>query len=87
MIVQTEAFLLGAQNIHSSKSNRDFVKISAMIEGSFCTFFVSKADGDQMKQAKQFAGLQKSGEPQKCVFTLEIEFTDRGTFVNVRAIQ
>lgn len=87
MIVQTEAFLLGAQQVHSNKSNRDFTKLSFVIEGNFCSFFVNKADGDQIRQAKQFAALAKSGEPQKCALTLELDFTDRGTFVNVRAVQ
>ena len=87
MRVETDAFILGAEDIHSSKSGKDFTKIAFVIEGKFCSFFVSKKDGDAFRQAKPFAGLAKSGEPQKCVLTLDIDFTDRGTFTNVRGVQ
>lgn len=86
MQVQTEAFILGATDVHSNKSGKDFVKLSFVIEGSFCTFFVLKQQGDQIKKAKQFAELAKTGNPQKCVVELEIDFTERGTFTNVRGI-
>lgn len=87
MIVQTQAFILGAEDIHSNKSGKDFTKIAFVIEGKFCSFFVLKKDGDAFRQAKPFAALAKSGEPQKCVVTLELDFTERGTFTNVRGVE
>lgn len=86
MKIQTEAFLLGATDIHSNKSGKDFTKLSLVIEGGFCTFFVSKQTGDLMRKAKQFAELQKTGNPQKCVVELDFDFTERGVFTNVRGI-
>lgn len=86
MKIQTEAFLLGATDVHSNKSGKDFTKLSLVIEGGFCSFFVSKQQGDTMRKAKQFAELQKTGNPQKCVLELDIDFTERGVFTNVRGI-
>ena len=35
MRIETEAFLMGSTDIHSAKSNKDFVKINLIIEGEF----------------------------------------------------
>lgn len=86
MKIQTEAFLLGATDVHSNKSGRDFTKLSLVIEGGFCSFFVSKQVGDTMRKAKQFVELQKTGNPQRCLLDLDIDFTERGVFTNVLGI-
>lgn len=86
MKIQTEAFLLGAQDIHSNKSGKDFVKFGFVLEGEFCSFFTPKKNGDEFKKSKPFADLQKTHNPTKCVVDLEIKFTDKGTYSDLRGI-
>lgn len=86
MRVQTEAFLVGATDVHSNKSGKNFMKLSLVIEGGFCTFFVSQEAGNTMRKAKQIAELHKTGNPQKCVVELNIDFTERGVFTNLCGI-
>ena len=86
MKIQTEAFLLGATDLHSNKSGKDFVKFNMVIEGEFCSFFTRKADGDKMKASKAYCDVQKTHNPQKCVIDLEIKFGEKGTFCDLRGI-
>lgn len=86
MKIETEAILLGAQDIHSNKSGKDFVKFNLVVEGEFCSFFTRKADGDKFKTAKAYTELQKTHNPAKCVVTLEIKFTEKGTYCDLRGI-
>lgn len=87
MQVETRAYVLGAEDIHSNKSGKDFVKFSFVIEGKYCGFFVLKSAGDKLKQTKPCAAFLKTCNPQPCVLLLDLDFTDRGTFVNVRDIR
>lgn len=86
MRIETEAFLMGSNDIHSAKSNKDFVKINLIIEGEFCGFFTRKSDGDRIKTAKAFAELAKTHAPTRCVAVLDLKFTQKGTFVDLVAI-
>ena len=86
MRIETEAFLMGSSDIHSAKSNKDFVKINLIIEGEFCGFFTRKSDGDKIKTAKPFAELHKTGAPTRCVAVLDLKFTQKGTFVDLVSI-
>ena len=83
MRIETEAFLLGSQDIHSSKSNKDFVKINLIVEGEFCGFFTRKADGDRICTAKPFAELNKTKQPTRCVAVLDVKFTQKGVFCDL----
>ena len=86
MRIETEAFLMGSSDIHSAKSNKDFVKINLIIEGEFCGFFTRKSEGDRIKTAKPFAELAKTRAPVRCVAVLDLKFTQKGTFVDLLAI-
>lgn len=86
MRIETEAFLMGAQPIHSNKSNKDFIKINLILEGEFVGFFTRKSDGDRICTAKPFQELAKSKAPTRCVAVLDLKFTQRGTFVDLVGI-
>lgn len=83
MRIETEAFLLGSNDIHSSKSGKDFVKINLIVEGEFCSFFTRKSDGDRIRTAKPFAELNKTRNPTRCVATLDVKFTQKGIFTDL----
>ena len=87
MQIETQAFLLGAEDIHSNKSGKDFVKFNFVIEGKYCGFFVLKGTGDKLKQSKPCAAFAKTRNPQPCVLLLDLDFTERGVFTNVRDIR
>ena len=87
MVIQTEAFLLGSTSLHSNKSGKDFNKISFVIDGDFCAFFVPANVGATMMKSKHFAELAKTGAPQKCCATIELKFTDKGVFTDLRNIE
>ena len=87
MRIETEAFLMGSTDIHSAKSNKDFVKINLIIEGEFTGFFCRKADGERIKTSKPFAELNKTHAPTRCLATLDIKFTQKGVFTDLVAIQ
>lgn len=86
MKIQTEAFLLGVQDVHSNKSGKDFSKLSFVIEGNFASFFTSPKVGEGIKKSKPYAELVKTGAPQRVNLEMDIDFTDRGVFANVRGI-
>ena len=86
MRIETEAFLLGSNDIHSAKSNKDFVKINLIVEGEFVGFFTRKNDGDRIRAAKPFQELAKQRQPVRCVATLDIKFGQKGTFVDLVGI-
>ena len=77
MRLETEAFLMGCSEIHSIKSNKDFVKINLIVEGEFCGFFTRKSDGDRIKTAKP---------PTRCVAVLDLKFTQKGVFCDLLGI-
>lgn len=83
MRIEIEAFLLGSQEIHSTKSNKDFVKINLIVEGEFCGFFTRKADGDRIRTAKPFTELNKTKQPTRCVAVLDVKFTQKGVFCDL----
>lgn len=86
MKIETEAFILGWEQIHSSKSNRDFVKFSFVIEGQFCSFFTRAQEGNEMLKAKPCAEFSKTHAPTKCAVALALKFSDKGTFVDLKGI-
>lgn len=86
MQIQTEAFLLGKQNIHSTKSGKDFVKFSMIIEGDFCSFFTRAQEGGEIAKAKPCVDFEKTHNPTKCVATIEFKFTDKGVYADLRGI-
>lgn len=83
MRIETEAFLLGSQDIHSAKSNKDFVKINLILEGQFFGFFTRKTDGDRIRTAKPFTELNKTGQPTRCTAVMEVKFTQKGVFCDL----
>ena len=86
MRIEIEAILLGTQDIHSAKSGKDFKKINLIIEGEFCGFFTRKQDGERISTTKPFAELAKTKNPQRCVATLDVKFTQRGIFTDLIAV-
>lgn len=86
MRIETEAFLMGHQDIHSNKSGKDFVKINLIVEGEFCGFFCRKSDGERIKTAKPFQELAKSHAPARCVAVLDLKFTQKGIFTDLVGI-
>lgn len=87
MQIQTSAFLLGSQNIHSNKSNKDFVKFNFVIEGKFCSFFTRAKDGNELLKSKPCVDFKKTPNPTQCVLDIEINFTEKGTFADLRGIR
>ena len=61
MQIQTSAFLLGSQNIHSSKSNKDFVKFNFVIEGRVLLVLHSRAN--EQVQALHGAWIRQVAQP------------------------
>lgn len=86
MRIETEAFLMGAQDIHSNKSGKDFVKINLIVEGEFVGFFTRKTDGEKIKTAKAFKELAVSRSPVRCVAVMDIKFTQKGVFTDLVGI-
>lgn len=86
MRIETEAFLLGYQDIHSAKSNKDFVKINLIVEGEFSGFFTRKSDGEKMKTTKPFVELNKNHAPTRCVAVFDVKFMQKGVFVDLVGI-
>lgn len=86
MRIEMEAFLMGSQEIHSAKSNKDFVKINLILEGEYCGFFTRKQDGDRIRTAKAFAELNKTHAPIKCVALLDVKFTQKGVYCDLVGI-
>lgn len=87
MRIETEAFILGAESIHSNKTGKDFVKFSFVIEGAFCSFFTRAQEGNEILKAKPFADFNKSHAPTRCVAVLSLKFGDKGTFVDLKGVQ
>ena len=87
MKIQTEAFLLGVTEIHSSKTNKDFLKFSFVLEGDCVNFFTSKSYGEPFTKKKCFAELAKTHAPQKCVIVVELRFTEKGIFADLREVE
>lgn len=86
MKIETEAFILGAESIHSSKTGKDFVKFSFVIEGAFCSFFTRAQEGNEILKAKPFADFNKTHAPTKCVVSLSLKFSDKGVFVDLKGV-
>lgn len=86
MQIETEAYILGWERIHSSKSNKDFVKFSFVIDGQFCSFFTRAQEGDEFTKAKPCAEFSKSHAPTRCVARLSLKFSEKGTFVDLKGI-
>lgn len=86
MKIETEAFILGWEQIHSNKTNKDFVKFSFVIEGQFCSFFTRAQEGNEMLKAKPCGEFGKTHAPTRCVVSLSLKFTDKGTFVDLKGI-
>ena len=89
MNIQTNAFYLGKQNLHSSKTGKDYVKFALSVEGQYASFIVPKKKADEIEQKspKIFEQFAKNHIPQNCVVTLDIAFTERGNFVGVEEIK
>ena len=83
MRIETEAFLMGSQDIHSTKSGKDFVKVNLIIEGEFVGFFTRKSEGEKMKATKPFIELAKTSNPTRCTAVLDVKFGQRGTYVDL----
>ena len=81
--VTAPAFVMGKQNIHSSKTNKDYTKISLVIDGNYTSFIVPAQKGEQIAKAKQFAELMKTHTPQPCEVALNVEVSERGQFVTL----
>lgn len=86
MNLETEAFILGATEIHSNKSGRDFIKVNLIIEGEFVGFFTTKDKGVKMLTSKPFQEFTKSNVPTRCVAKLKVKFTPKGTYVDLEGI-
>lgn len=86
MQIQTSAFLLGSQKIHSSKSNKDFVKFNFVIEGKFCSFFTLAKTGNDFMKSEPCVEFNKSHNPTPCTLDIEIHFTEKGTFCDLQGI-
>lgn len=86
MRIETEAFIMGYNEIHSNKSGKDFVKFNLVVEGEFTGFFTRKSDGDRIKTAKPFAEFNKTHAPTKCVAVLDLKFTQKGVFCDLVGI-
>lgn len=87
MRIETEAFLMGSNDIHSSKTNKDFVKINLIIEGEYVSYFTRKEDGNRIRTAKPFQELAKTHAPTRCIAELDLKFSQRGTFVDLVGIK
>ena len=87
MQIETEAFILGKTNIHSSKTGKDFVKFALVIEGELATFFVPAQVGEKMAQAKPFQELAKTHAPTRCVAIVNLRFTERGVYSDLVGIK
>lgn len=86
MQIETEAFILGVENIHSSKTGKDFVKFNFVIEGAFCSFFTRASEGNEILKAKPCADFNKTHQPTKCIARLSLKFTDKGTYTDLKGI-
>ena len=86
MHIQTEAFLLGTQNLHSSKSGKDFVKFNFVIEGEYCSFFTLAKNGNEFLKSKPAQDFAKSHNPTKCVLDLNVKFTEKGTYTDLLGV-
>ena len=86
MQIETEAFILGHESIHSSKTGKDFVKFSLVIEGQYCSFFTRAQEGNEFLKSKPCVEFNKSHAPTKCVGVLSLKFSDKGTFVDLKGI-
>ena len=86
MIIETEAYILGVENIHSSKSGKDFVKFNFVIEGAYCSFFTRSQEGNEIAKSKPVADFNKTHCPTKCVARLSLKFTETGTYTDLKAI-
>ena len=86
MQIETDAFLLGKTNIHSSKTGKDFVKFALVIEGELASFFVPAQAGAKMAQSKPCAELEKTHAPTRCVAVVNLRFTERGVYSDLVGI-
>lgn len=87
MQIETEAYILGMENIHSSKTGKDFVKFSFVIEGAFCSFFTRAQEGNEIAKSKPCAEFSKTHQPTKCAAVLSLKFTDKGTYTDLKAVR
>lgn len=89
MKVQTPAFYLGTQKIHSNKTGKDYLKIALAIDGGFASFITPKNIGDDIlnKCSKVVENFNKTHAPQSCEVTLNLEFTERGNFTGIDEIK
>lgn len=86
MQIQTQAFLLGTQSIHSAKSNKDFLKFNFVIEGEYCSFFTLASKGNEYLKAKPCVDFNKNHNPAPCTLTLNIKFTEKGTYTDLLGV-
>lgn len=85
MQVKTEAFFMGYQPIHSNKTNKDYYKLSMVIDGGFASFIVpAKKGADIIAGAgSAVSAFEKTHQPVKVNALLNIDFTDRGNFIGI----
>lgn len=86
MQIETEAFYLGSQKIHSNKSGKDFVKFSFVVDGEFCSFFTLAKNGEEFLKSKACQDFGKTHSPTKCVARLNLKFTEKGTYTDLIGI-
>lgn len=77
---------MGSTQIHSNKTNKDFLKVNLIIEGEFVGFFMPANMGAKLMATKPFVENAKTKSPTKCVATLNLKFGQRGTFVDLENV-
>lgn len=89
MRIETTAFYMGKQPLHSSRTGKDYVKFSLVIDGGFAQFICAKKQGEQIaaKAAKVVGDFDKTGNPVKCTAIIDLDFTERGNFTSLSEIR
>lgn len=78
---------LGVAQITSSKTGKIYYKFGFYADGSACSLMTSEKVGREILKAPQYAELLKGHPPQPCEFTLGVELTERGAFLNLLAVK
>lgn len=88
MIIETNAYVMGFQNIHSNKNGKDYIKLNFCVDGNYCGFIVPKEKGEQIvKKCKQFETLAKTAVPQSSKLYLRLDLSERGAYVGFENLE
>lgn len=88
MKIETEAFYMGKQALHSGRTGKDYVKFALVIDGGFAQFICGKKQGDDIaaKAVKVIDEFAKTRTPVKCTVVIGLDFTERGNFTSLEGI-